>query len=184
MPGDGAPAVFLDRDGTLMEDVGYPRDPADVRLLDGAAEALAQLGRAGFRLVVVSNQSGIGRGLITAEEARTVHERFVAELEHRGVHLDGARYCPHAPDAGCECRKPAPGLLLAAADELGLDLEASFMIGDKAADVEAGRRAGCRTILLAPDGSASDGGSPAHADHVARTWPDALGFVLRSGAHA
>jgi D-glycero-D-manno-heptose 1,7-bisphosphate phosphatase len=184
MAAGGEAAIFFDRDGTLIEDVGYPRDPARVRLLDGAAEALAQLGRAGFRLVVVSNQSGIGRGLITAEEARTVHERFVAELEHRGVHLDGARYCPHAPDAGCECRKPAPGLLLAAADELGLDLEASFMIGDKAADVEAGRRAGCRTILLAPDGSASDGGSPDGADHLARSWTDALGFVLGSGTRA
>ena len=184
MPGDGAPAVFLDRDGTLMEDVGYPRDPADVRLLDGAAEALVSLREAGFRLVVVSNQAGIGRGLITPEEARRVHERLVAELERRGARLDDARYCPHAPDAGCDCRKPAPGMLLAAAEDLGLDLGASFMVGDKAIDVEAGRRAGCRTILFAPDGRPSDGGSPAHADHVARTWPDALGFVLRSGAHA
>ena len=184
MAGDGAPAVFLDRDGTLMVDVGYPRDPADVRLLDGAADALVQLRNAGFRLVLVSNQAGIGRGLITEAEARSVHERFVAELARRGARLDDARYCPHAPDAGCDCRKPAPGMLLAAAGDLGLDLEASFMIGDKATDVEAGRRAGCRTVLFAPDGTPSDGGSPGHADHVARTWTDALGFVLRSGAHA
>jgi D-glycero-D-manno-heptose 1,7-bisphosphate phosphatase len=173
-------AVFLDRDGTLMEDVGYPRDPADVRLLDGAAEALAQLRQAGYRLVVISNQAGIGRGLITEDEARRVHERVVAEFDRRGVRLEDAYYCPHAPDEGCDCRKPAPGMILAAAADLGLDLAASFMIGDKATDVEAGRRAGARTILLAPDGRASDGGSADGVDHVARDWTEALRFVLRS----
>jgi D-glycero-D-manno-heptose 1,7-bisphosphate phosphatase len=178
------PAVFFDRDGTLIDDVGYPRDPARVRLVDGAAEALARLREAGFRLVVVSNQSGIGRGLVTENEAQSVHERFVSELERHGVRLDGARYCPHAPGAGCDCRKPAPGLLLAAADDLGLDLAASFMVGDKSSDVEAGRRAGCRTILLAPDGRAADGGPTTGADHLAAGWTDVLGFVLGSGMRA
>ena len=178
------PAVFLDRDGTLIDDVGYPRDPARVRLVEGAAEALAQLREAGFRLVVVSNQSGIGRGLISEDEARSVHERFVAELERRGARLDGVRYCPHAPEAACDCRKPAPGMLLAAADELGLDLDASFMVGDKSSDVEAGHRAGARTILLAPDGRAADGGASAGADHIARGWADAVGFVLGSRMRA
>ena len=178
------PAVFLDRDGTLIDDVGYPRDPARVRLVDGAAEALARLRQAGFRLVVVSNQSGIGRGLITEDEARSVHERFVSELERRGVRLDGVRYCPHAPEAGCDCRKPAPGLLLAAADDLGLDLDASFMVGDKSSDVEAGHRAGCQTILFTPDGRAADGGASAGADHIARGWADAVGFVLGSRMRA
>src|SRR2546423_10144261 len=144
------PAVFLDRDGTLIDDVGYPRDPAGVRLVDGAAEALVALRQAGFRLVVVSNQSGIGRGLVTEDEARSVHERFVSELEHRGVRLDGVRYCPHAPEAGCDCRKPAPGLLLTAAVDLGLDLDASFMVGAKGPDVEPAPRAGSPTVLLYP----------------------------------
>ena len=148
------PAVFLDRDGTLIEDVGYPRDPETVRLVDGAPEALAALRRAGFALVVVSNQSGIGRGFVTREEAKAVHERFLRELRARGVELDDVRYCPHTPEDACTCRKPATGLLLDAARELGLDLARSFMVGDKPGDVEAGRAAGCRTVLLGGDGAA------------------------------
>ena len=173
----GDPAVFLDRDGTLIEDVGYPRDPAAVRLLDGAAPALAELAAAGFRLVVVSNQSGVGRGLIAPDEAERVHERFTAELASRGVALDGARYCPHAPEDGCDCRKPAPGLLLAAAAELGLDLSRSFAVGDRDRDVEAGRRAGCTTVLLG-------GGGSAHADFAAAGWDDVVRFVLGRRAAA
>lgn len=164
-------AVFLDRDGTLIQDPGYPSDPDGVRLVDGAVDALAALRSAGFALVVVSNQSGIGRGIVTPEQARSVHERFVAELAARGVELDDVRYCPHTPDAGCECRKPSPGLLRDAARELGVDLGSSFMVGDKPSDVEAGRRAGCRTVLLAP--------APAgEADFVAAGWPDAVSYVL------
>jgi D-glycero-D-manno-heptose 1,7-bisphosphate phosphatase len=166
----GDPAVFVDRDGTVIEDVGYPSDPDQVRLLDGAADALAQLRAAGFRLVVVSNQSGIGRGLIAPEDAERVHERFVAELAAGGVALDAVRYCPHAPEDGCDCRKPAPGLIVAAAAELGIDLSRSFVVGDRESDVEAGRAAGCATILLGT-GSSS-------ADHVAADWGDVLRFVL------
>ena len=175
MSGGGRSAVFLDRDGTLIEDVGYPRDPESVRLLDGAPEGLARLAEAGFPLVVVSNQSGIGRGIVRPAEARAVHDRFVSELERRGIVLAGAKYCPHAPHEGCDCRKPAPGMLLAAASELGLDLEGSFMIGDKQTDVEAGRRAGCRTVLLGRAGPGSD-----TADHVAADWDDAASWILGS----
>jgi D-glycero-D-manno-heptose 1,7-bisphosphate phosphatase len=165
-------AVFVDRDGTVIEDPGYLSDPESVRLVPGAADALRELGDRGFRLVVVSNQSGIARRLISEEQAAAVHERFVAELARRGVRLDGVRYCPHAPDAGCACRKPLPGLLVEAAEELGVDLARSFMVGDKQSDVEAGRRAGCRTILLAPDG---DG--VAVSDHVARDWSDVARLI-------
>ena len=172
MSGNGARrAVFCDRDGTLIEDVGYPRDPDGVRLVAGATDALAALRRAGFALVVVNNQSGIGRGIISPEQAESVHERFVAELAAHGVELDDVRYCPHAPDELCPCRKPSPGLLREAARELGVDLEASFMVSDKPSDVEAGRRAGCRTILLAP--------APAgEADFVAAGWHEAAAYVL------
>lgn len=150
--GEPVKAVFLDRDGTVIEDVGYPRDPEQVRLLPGAAEALERLRRAGFALVVVSNQSGIGRGLVTEEEAAAVHRRFVSALAERGIELAGAFYCPHAPADGCSCRKPSPELLRRAADELHLDLECSFMVGDKDSDVEAGRRAGCAAVLIASTG--------------------------------
>jgi len=141
-------AIFMDRDGTVMADVGYPRQPDDVELLPGAAETLARLRALGFKLIVVSNQSGIGRGLVTADEAAAVHKRFVAELRAHGVELDGAYYCPHSPEDACTCRKPLPGLIEQAARELGVDLADSFMVGDKESDVEAGRRAGCRTIAF------------------------------------
>ena len=171
--GPGTAVAFLDRDGTLIEDVGYGRDPEQVRLLPNAAGALRALRRAGFGLVVVGNQSGIGRGIISPSEASAVHARFLSELAREGISLDAVEYCPHAPWAGCECRKPSPALLHKAATELGVSLEASFMVGDKASDVEAGRRAGCRTILLAAGGVSS-----VDADHVASDWTDALRYLL------
>jgi D-glycero-D-manno-heptose 1,7-bisphosphate phosphatase len=139
-------ALFMDRDGTVMVDVGYPRNPDDVELVPEAPEALARLRELGLKLVVVSNQSGVGRGLVTADEAASVHRRFVEALRAHGVELDAAYYCPHAPEEGCSCRKPSPELLERAARELDLDLGESFMVGDKESDLEAGRRAGCRTI--------------------------------------
>lgn len=144
-------ALFLDRDGTLIVDVGYPRDPALVEVIPGAAEALRelQLDRA---LVVISNQSGIARGKISEVEAAAVHERFVALFADAGVTFAGFYYCPHGPDDGCRCRKPAPGLLEDAARELGLDLARSAMIGDKPSDLEAGRAAGCGFVIrFGPD---------------------------------
>jgi D-glycero-D-manno-heptose 1,7-bisphosphate phosphatase len=150
------PAVFLDRDGTVIADAGYPRDPAEVTFLPGAVDALRRLGDAGFALVVVSNQSGIGRGLVTQEQADAVHRRFLALLAEQGIELTGAFYCPHAPDEGCECRKPAPGLICRAAAELSLDLGRSYMVGDKQTDVETGRRAGCEGLLLPENGNGWD----------------------------
>jgi D-glycero-D-manno-heptose 1,7-bisphosphate phosphatase len=172
------PAAFLDRDGTLIEDVGFPRRPELVRLVDGAAAALRGLAAAGMRLVVVSNQSGIGRGLITGEEARAVHERFIALLGAEEIVLDGAKYCPHPPEAECDCRKPRPGMILEAAENLQLDLGCSFMIGDKLSDVEAGERAGCRTVLLGP--GAIDGGPTRGPDFVAADWGAAVRPILES----
>lgn len=144
----GRPALFLDRDGTLIEDVGYPRDPRQVRPLPGAAAALRRLARAGFALVIVSNQSGVGRGLFGRAEADAVHAEVVRRFAQLGVAFEGAFYCYHAPDEGCACRKPAPGLLLRATAELGLDPGRSFMIGDKPIDIEAGVAAACRGVRL------------------------------------
>jgi histidinol-phosphate phosphatase family protein len=149
--------LFVDRDGTLIVDVGYPRDPALVEPLPGAIDALREL--AGhFALVIISNQSGIGRGLITEAEARAVHDRVVDVFGRAGVEFAGAYYCPHAPGTRCPCRKPAPGLLLDAARELALDLATSIMVGDKASDMAAGRAAGCRhAIRFGPDVGGTDG---------------------------
>jgi D-glycero-D-manno-heptose 1,7-bisphosphate phosphatase len=165
-------AVFLDRDGTLIDDVGYIAEPSRVRLLPGAAGSLRALRAEGFRLVLVSNQSGIGRGLISGDQAQAVHRRFVEEFERRGVRLDAVRYCPHSPDDGCSCRKPAPGLLLDAARELELELGKSFMVGNAATDVEAGRSAGCRTILFGARGDTVE------ADFHAADWDDVQRVVL------
>ena len=151
-------ALFLDRDGTLIVDVGYPKDPAHVELIPGAADALRRL-QEDWALVVISNQSGIGRGLITEAQAAAVHERFVALFAEAGVRFAACYYCPHAPDAACACRKPAPGLLRDAAKELQLDLAQSVILGDKPSDLEAGRAAGCLQVLrFGPDsdGTAAD----------------------------
>jgi len=161
------PAIFLDRDGTLIEDPGYLADPDGVVLLPGAAAGLRSLRELGFALAVVSNRSGIARGLITQEQADAVHERFVAAFRAEGVELDDVRYCPHGPDDGCACRKPLPGLILDAADALGADLARSFVIGDKDVDVDAGRSAGCRTIAF----------GVADADYTATDWGDAVAYV-------
>jgi D-glycero-D-manno-heptose 1,7-bisphosphate phosphatase len=166
-------AVFLDRDGTLIEDVGYPRDPETVRILPGAVDALHLLTASGLMLVVVSNQSGIGRGIVSPEEAKAVHERFVDEFAAAGVRFDDVRYCPHGPEDGCRCRKPSPAMLHDAAVALWVSLSDSFMIGDKVSDVEAGRQAGCRTVLL---NSSVD--AEIDADLVTPDWRQAVDFIL------
>jgi histidinol-phosphate phosphatase family protein len=151
----GAPVVFLDKDGTLVEDVPYNVNPAQVRLAPGAANGLPRLAAAGFRLAVVSNQSGVARGYFPESALKGVETRLVELLGDIGVSLAGFFYCPHHPEGtiagyavACDCRKPAPGLVLAAARELGTDPRACWMVGDILDDVEAGRRAGCRTVLI------------------------------------
>jgi D-glycero-D-manno-heptose 1,7-bisphosphate phosphatase len=139
--------VFLDRDGTVMEEAGYCRDPQQVRLLAGAREAIVALRAAGYGIVIVTNQSGIGRGWITEAEYQAVRQEFERQLGP-GL-IDATYYCPDSPSAGpSACRKPAPGMLLQAAHDLDLDLARCWMVGDKASDIEAGRAAGTRTALV------------------------------------
>src|SRR6478609_3356058 len=148
------PAVFVDKDGTLINDVPYNVDPSLIELAPGAAEGAALLSAAGFALVVVSNQSGIARGLFPESAIAAVEARIRELLAECEVRLAGFYYCPHHPQGqverysmGCDCRKPAPGMLIRAAEELSLDLARSWMVGDILDDVEAGHRAGCRSIL-------------------------------------
>jgi D-glycero-D-manno-heptose 1,7-bisphosphate phosphatase len=147
-----APAVFLDRDGTLNEDRGYVWRWADFSWLPGTFEALGRLRAAGFKLVVVTNQAGVAKGLYRAEDVAALHDRAAQDLSSRGLGVDGFYFCPHHPDYGgqgpCACRKPAPGLLLKAAQDLGLDLARSFLVGDKISDLKAGLAAGARAILV------------------------------------
>ncbi len=143
-------ALFLDRDGTLIVDTGYPRDPSVVELIPGAIEALRDLER-DWALVIVSNQSGIGRGLITPAEAAAVDARVRELFGAGGIEFAGVYHCPHAPEDHCACRKPKPGMLEQAARELDLDLAASVIVGDKPSDVEAGAAVGARGIRFEGD---------------------------------
>ncbi|HET7717533.1 MAG TPA: HAD family hydrolase [Bauldia sp.] len=141
-PRRNAPALFLDRDGTLIEDPGYIANPDDVRLIEGVPDALRRFRDAGHALVVVTNQSGIGRGLYGWDDYEAVAARLDALLAENGVFLDAAFACGHAPEEDCGWRKPAPGMILAAAEHLGLDLRRSLMAGDKRLDIEAAAAAG------------------------------------------
>jgi D-glycero-D-manno-heptose 1,7-bisphosphate phosphatase len=140
--------VLVDRDGTINEEVDYVLDPGRLRLVPGAARALRELRELGLGLVVVTNQSPIGRGWLTDEGLERIHERLSELLAAEGAGVDGFYVCPHAPEEGCDCRKPATALARRAADEHGFELDRAFVVGDHRADVEMGRRIGARTILV------------------------------------
>ena len=148
-------AVFLDRDGTINEEVGYVNHVDRLKLIDGAAEAVALLRQNGLKTIVVTNQAGVARGYYPAEHLPKLHERLRELLSAEGAELDAIYYCPHHPDVGeppfrqdCDCRKPKLGMIRRAEKELGVDAQRSYMVGDKISDVEFGRKAGCRSILL------------------------------------
>lgn len=148
-------AVFLDRDGTVNEEVQYLSSISDFRFIAGVPEALRRLKEAGFLLVVVTNQSGIGRGYYDEVALASLHAHMHAELAVYGASIDACYFCPHHPEHAlgdyrqeCGCRKPLPGMLQQAAEDLGIDLASSFMIGDKLSDIEAGINAGCTSLLV------------------------------------
>jgi D-glycero-D-manno-heptose 1,7-bisphosphate phosphatase len=143
--------VILDRDGVLNYEApegGYVREPAQFRWLPGALEGLALLRGAGLRLSVVTNQAGVGRGLMTLQQLAAVHERMQAEAAAHGAGLDAVLYCPHAPEEQCTCRKPAPGLIQAAMERSGIAASDSIVVGDDRRDLEAAERAGVRAALV------------------------------------
>lgn len=145
-------AIFLDRDGTLNKDTGYVHRKEDWHWLPGVVEALKRFHAVGYALVVVSNQSGLARGMYDLAALHELEAWINADLEAKGAAIDAWYYCPHLPEitGPCSCRKPAPGLILRAAEEMGLDLARSWMVGDRVRDVEAGLAAGCRCVLLRP----------------------------------
>ena len=175
-------AVFLDKDGMLVEDVPYNVDPARLRLTRGAAAGLRVLRQAGFRLVVVSNQSGIARGFFSEQRLDELRRGLQDLLASQGVELDGFFYCPHAPPDRCACRKPAPGLLRSAARDLGLELKNSWLVGDILDDVEAGRRAGCRTVLLTNGGETQWRAGRLRRPHAVASDLEAAARLIVSGA--
>lgn len=188
------PAVFLDRDGTLIEERHYLCDPAGVCLYPGTAEAIRDLRAAGFACVMVSNQSGIGRGLFTVDDLHRVQEELARQLAAAGgpgAVLDAWYFCPEAPKADGDRRaiehpdrKPGPGMLLRAAREHGLDLATSWMVGDMESDLLAGRNAGCRGSILVRTGygsALSAAGGIEAALHIAADLREAADWILRHG---
>ena len=150
-------AVFLDRDGTIAEDVNYCSRTEDFRVLPTVPEAIRLLNESGFKVVVITNQSGLARGVFTEETLAQIHGKMEKELAKHGARVNAIYYCPHHPDEGCDCRKPKTGLLEKASEGLGLDLKSSYMIGDMQKDIDAGRAAGCRTILVTTGPEAGNG---------------------------
>jgi D-glycero-D-manno-heptose 1,7-bisphosphate phosphatase len=176
--------VFLDRDGTVAEEVGYLNHLSRFRLLDGAAGSIRRLNEALLPVVVVTNQSGVGRGYFPEQLVRDVHQRMILELLELGARVDGVYYCPHVSADGCECRKPKTGMLELAARELQADLTKSFVVGDRHVDVELAHRAGARSILVRTGYGEGElawhaKNWPRQPEFVAKDLPDAVEWILR-----
>lgn len=180
--GTGRAAVFLDRDGTVIVDRHYLGDPAGVELIPGAAEAIRTLNGAGITVLLVTNQSGIGRGFFTEGDFKAVQARLMTLLAQRGARLDGVYHCPHAPDQNppCDCRKPYPGLFLRAAAEHDIELARSFLVGDRPRDVEPALALGARAFLLRDrEDIPADATDPPAGVEVVSTLPEAVMKILR-----
>ena len=171
-------AAFLDRDGVINRKAAegqYVTHWGELDFLPGVAPAIAQLNRAGFCVIVVSNQRCVAKGLISAADLDSLHRRMCEALADAGATIDGVYYCPHEEQPPCGCRKPAPGMLLRAACEHRIDLTTSWMVGDSEIDVKAGRSAGCRTVRLLDSNDGTDG----TADAVAPSLPEAVRQILK-----
>jgi D-glycero-D-manno-heptose 1,7-bisphosphate phosphatase len=177
-------AIFLDRDGTLVHPRHYPSRPAELLLYSGIGPELRRLQLAGFQLIVVTNQAGLARGYFGAADLDRMHAHLARELARLDVRVDAIYHCPHHP-AGiipalaieCECRKPQPGMLLRAAAERGIDLWRSWIVGDILDDVEAGKRAGCRAVLVDLGTESPPAGPLRQPDFVAQDTPHALRII-------
>lgn len=175
-------AVFLDRDGTIAEDVNYCSSVEDFHLLPTVARAIRLCNENGFKVIVITNQSGLARGYFTEGTLSQIHTKMEKELKKKGARIDAIYYCPHHPDDNCDCRKPKADLLNRAAREMELDIEGSYMIGDMQKDIDVGRAVGCKTILVTtgPEKGANVNG----ADYVAESLLDAAEWICmgkRSG---
>jgi len=167
--------ALLDRDGTLIAERCYLADPEGVELLPGAVEGLQRLRQMGLGLIVITNQSGIAKGYFSQEQLAAIHARMLELLRQQGVDLDGIYCCPHADDDGCNCRKPKTGLIEQAAQQHGFQPQDCFMVGDKAIDIQCGRNAGARTVLVRT-------GYGAEVERSADCWPDIVVDDLRGAA--
>jgi histidinol-phosphate phosphatase family protein len=176
--------VFLDRDGTLVRDRGYTHRIEDYELLPGVVSGLRRILDTGYRLAVISNQSGIGRGYYSVEQYAEFQAHLVSDLAGRGVPIEASYFCPHRPEAECDCRKPRPALLYRAKRELGADLARSWVIGDSAVDVELAQRGGCRSAVRVLTGRSEPSIEVVPGVHQAANLEEAAEIVLRSDQRA
>ncbi len=184
-------AVFLDRDGTINEEVGYITDLHKLRLIPGAGAAIRKLNEAGFKVAVVTNQAGVARGHFTEPFILKTHKLFLEMLRAEGAHIDGIYYCPHHPTIGnssytidCDCRKPKTGMIDRAAQDLDVNVNASYMVGDKWSDIEMGQRAGAYTVLVRTGHGSSEQdnerpSSVTDPDFVAHDLAEAVVWILQ-----
>jgi len=183
----------MDRDGTVCEEVGYVNHVDRLRLIEGSAEAIQKANRAGFQTVLVTNQAGVARGYMSEELVGETHDRLRDLLADHDARLDGIYYCPHHPDVGpsryhkaCDCRKPEPGMLLRARDEMGIDLGGSYVIGDSIKDVQTAKRVGASGILVLTGYGRGQleyqsAAWPVRPDHVAENLLEAVNWILERG---
>ena len=184
-------AVFLDRDGVIIEDVGYLNECGRIKFLPRASEAIKLLNENGFKVIVVTNQSGVARGYFTEETVKEINRNICESLAKQGAFIDKIYYCPHHVDGtvseyvkDCHCRKPSPGMIEEATREFGIDVESSFVVGDKICDIEAGHRVGCKTILLVGDSFLDKQREIAPlTDYIARDLYEAVKWLLKLSGH-
>jgi len=171
-------AVFLDRDGVINKEIDYAHKIEDFVLLPNVIEALKLLTETDYKIIVVSNQAGIAKGIHSKQDADKLFAYMKKILSEKGIRIDAVHYCPHHPDDGCECRKPNIGMLKKAEKEFDIDLSKSFIIGDKTSDIKAGENAGCTTILVKTGYGGKDGKNKAKPDFVADDLMEAVKIIL------
>jgi len=170
-------AVFLDRDGTMNRDVPYCRRPEDFELFPNTAEAVKLLNESGYKVIIITNQSGVARGYFTEETLARIHQKMLGQLAEEDAHIDGIYYCPHHPDDNCDCRKPKPKMVLQAVKELDIDLQRSFLVGNKPLDIQLGQNVGCRTVLV-PSAPGEAGPGPGTPDYTAADLYQAALWII------
>lgn len=150
-------AVFLDRDGTINKQVdGYPTEISQIEWLPRSLDALRMLSSSTYKIIIITNQSAVGRGMLTKERLNEIHDWMMEQFSSEGIKIDGIYFCPHLPEDNCECRKPKPGMIVQAANNMGIDLSQSFMVGDNERDIGAGKAAGCKTIFVGGENPEAD----------------------------
>jgi D,D-heptose 1,7-bisphosphate phosphatase len=175
-------AVFIDRDNTICRDVPYCSRPEDLELLPKVTDGIRLLNEHGFKVVVITNQSGVARGYFTEDVLSRIHQKMQGDLAERGASVDAIYYCPHHPDNNCDCRKPKPTMLFQAAHDLDIDLRKSYVIGDSDMDTKMGKEAGCVTIIVLTTNQNDTESRKPEPDYIANDLYEAADWVIQNKA--